>query len=50
MILRIYTLPRIHAKVEMEDGLDARLTSLKLIVAAESVHLYRSFASIQLYR
>ena len=47
MILRMYTLPRIHAKVQMEDGLDAPLTSLKLIVAAESAHLYRSFASSQ---
>jgi hypothetical protein len=47
MILRMYTLPRTHAKAQIEDGLDAPLTSLKLIVAAESAHLYRSFASSQ---
>ncbi|MEY3759760.1 MAG: hypothetical protein RIR39_1251 [Pseudomonadota bacterium] len=47
MILRMYTLPRINAKAHIEDGLDAPLASLKLIVAAESTHLYRSFASHQ---
>lgn len=47
MILRMYALPKIYAKAQIEDGLDAPLTSLKLIAAAESAHLYRSFASHQ---
>jgi hypothetical protein len=47
MILRMYTPPRINVKAQIEDGLDAPLTSLKLVMAAEGSHLYRSFASQQ---
>lgn len=47
MILRMYCPPKINAKSDIEDGLDTPLTSLKLIMAAESSHLYRSFASGQ---
>ena len=47
MILRMYCPPKLNAKSEIEDGLDAPLTSLKLIMAAESSHLYRSFSSGQ---
>jgi hypothetical protein len=47
MILRMYSPPRINAKSQIEDSLDAPLTSLKLVMAAEGSHLYRSFASDQ---
>lgn len=47
MILRMYRLPRVSAKSQIEDSLDAPLTSLKLVTAAEGSHLYRSFASGQ---
>jgi hypothetical protein len=47
MILRMYSPPRVNAKFQIEDSLDAPLTSLKLVMAVEGSHLYRSFASQQ---
>jgi len=47
MILRMYSSPKLTAKSEIEDGLDAPLTSLNLVMAAEGSHSYRSFASAQ---
>ncbi len=47
MILRMYSPPRVNAKSQIEDSLDAPLTSLKLVMAVEGSNLYRSFASQQ---
>ena len=47
MILRMYCPPKLTAKSQLEEGLDAPLTSLNLVMAAEGSHLYRSFASTQ---
>ncbi len=47
MILRMYCAPKINAKTQIEDSLDAPLTSLNLIMAVEGFHLYRSFANEQ---
>jgi len=47
MILRMYCPPKVNTKSQIEDSLDAPLTSLKLVMAAEGSHLYRSFASEQ---
>jgi len=47
MIIRMYCPPKLNAKSDIEEGLDAPLSSLKLVMAAESSHLYRSFASGQ---
>ena len=47
MILRMYCPPKVNTKSQIEDSLDAPLTSLKLVMAAEGSHLYRSFASGQ---
>ena len=43
MILRMYS----PAKAQIEDSLDAPLTSLNLIMAVDGSHLYRSFSSQQ---
>lgn len=47
MVLRMYCAPKLTAKSQLEEGLDAPLTSLNLVMAAEGSHLYRSFASTQ---
>lgn len=47
MILRMYCPPKLTAKSQLEEGLDAPLTSLNLVMAAEGSHLYRSYASRQ---
>ncbi|MDO9424920.1 MAG: DUF4007 family protein [Methylobacter sp.] len=47
MILRMYCPLRININSQLEDSLDAPLTSLKLVMAAEGSHLYRSYASGQ---
>ena len=47
MVLRMYCPPRLTTNSQLEEGLDAPLTSLNLVVAAEGSHLYRSFASTQ---
>lgn len=47
MILRMYCPARVKVKARIEDGLDAPLTSLKLVMTAEGSHLYRSFAGHQ---
>lgn len=43
MILRMYS----PAKAQIEDSLDAPLSSLKLIMAVDSSHCYRSFSGHQ---
>lgn len=47
MVLRMYCAPKLTAKSQLEEGLDAPLTSLNLVMTAEGSHLYRSFASTQ---
>ena len=47
MILRMYCLPKLNSNSQLEEGLDAPLTSLNLVMAAEGSHLYRSFAGAQ---
>jgi hypothetical protein len=47
MVLRMYCPPNLTAKSQLEDGLDAPLTSLNLVMAAKGLDLYRSFASTQ---
>ncbi|MGZ8556357.1 MAG: DUF4007 family protein [Sulfuricurvum sp.] len=47
MVLRMYCPPKLTTKSQLEEGLDAPLTSLNLVMAAEGSHLYRSFASTQ---
>ncbi len=42
MILRMYSPPKLNAHAELEEGLDAPLSSLKLVSASEHAHFYRS--------
>jgi hypothetical protein len=45
LILRMYCPPKLSAKSDIEEGLDAPLTSLGLVIPSEGVNIYRSFAS-----
>ena len=47
MVLRMYCPPKLTAKSQLEEGLDAPLSSLHLVMAAEESHLYHSFAGTQ---
>ena len=47
MILRMYCPPKINLKSQIEESLDAPFTLLKLVMAAEGSHLYRSYGNPQ---
>lgn len=47
LILRMYSPPKLSAKADIEDGLDAPLSALKLVAATESTHLYRSASAVR---
>ncbi|MDI1277461.1 DUF4007 family protein [Methylobacter sp.] len=47
MILRMYCPPKANSNAPLEDSLDAPLSSLKLVMAAEGSRLYRSYANAQ---
>jgi hypothetical protein len=47
MILRMYCPPKMNLKSQIEDTLDSPLTSLKLILALDESHLYRSYGNTQ---
>lgn len=47
MILRMYCPARINASTQLEDSLDAPLSSLKLVTADEGSRLYRSYPNEQ---
>lgn len=47
MILRMYCPPKSNSNAPLEDSLDAPLSSLKLVMAAEGSRFYRSYANAQ---
>ncbi|MDO9141758.1 MAG: DUF4007 family protein [Methylobacter sp.] len=47
MILSMYSPPKLNAHAELEEGLDAPLSSLKLVSASEHAHFYRSASALR---